>query len=260
MISQTLLTELLKLRRSRITWLTWLVLSLMPLVSGLFMWIVMEPDRAMQMGLLGQKAQFAGTTASWESYIGMLLQTIGIGGMILVGVMTAYVYGREYSEGTAKNMLILPVRRSALVGTKLLVVMIWFYVLLLSFLIEAFVIGLLLDLPGYSSTLVLDGLGDLITLSFACFFLASPVAWIAIAGKGYFAPLGFTILMLVLGMTIGATGWGKWFPWSIVPLFAGVAGPRSETLAPGSNLILMITAWLGIAAANLQLRWTDNTQ
>jgi ABC-2 type transport system permease protein len=86
------------------------------------------------------------------------------------------------------------------------------------------------------------------------------VAWISIVGHGYFAPLGFTIFMLVLGNVFGATGWGKWFPWSIVPLFAGIAGPRVETLAPGSLVLLMITFIACVVGATLQLRYTDNCQ
>jgi ABC-2 type transport system permease protein len=86
------------------------------------------------------------------------------------------------------------------------------------------------------------------------------VAWVATIGRGYLAPLGFTIFTLVLGYVFGATGWGKWFPWSIVPLFAGVAGPSIETLASGSLLVLAATFVAGAVATALQLRRADNVQ
>ena len=83
------------------------------------------------------------------------------------------------------------------------------------------------------------------------------VAWIATLGRGYLPPLGFTMLMLVLGNVLGATGWGKWFPWSIVPLFAGVAGPRTDVLAPGSEVVVALTCGLGVALTMAQVRWGD---
>ncbi len=260
MFRQVLLTELLKLRRSQITWISWLAISIMPLVCGLFMWIVREPERAAQLGLLGQKAQFTGATADWPGYFAMLLQTVGIGGMILVSVIAAYVYGREYADGTAKNLFALPVQRHWFAVAKLIVVLIWFGSLIVSLLVEGFIVGALLKLPGFSVALAANAIGDILLSALVAWLLVSVVAWIAALGRGYLAPLGFTIFMLVLGMVVGATGWGKWFPWSIVPLFAGVAGPRVETLAPGSLAVLALAFVAGVIAVICQMRYADNTQ
>jgi ABC-2 type transport system permease protein len=259
-LMRVLVTEALKLRRSRITWISWLAISIMPLVAGLFMWIIMEPDRAMRLGLLGQKAQFVGASASWEGFAAMLLQTVGIGGMILISVIAAYVFGREFSDGTVKNLLLLPIPRHDFVFAKLLIVLAWFFLLIVSFLGEAWIVGSLLALPGYSAATVISALGDILLTSLVAFLLVPPVAYIALLGKGYFAPLGFTVFMLVMGMSIGTTGWGMWFPWSIVPLFAGVAGPRAETLSNGSIVVLFLTFAASLAVACLHLRYADNTQ
>lgn len=260
MLGQVFAAEIVKLRRSKITWLSWLAFSIMPLVGGLFMWIIKEPLRAAELGLLGKKAQFAGVTADWSSYFGLLLQTTGIGGMILVSVIAAYVFGREYSDGTAKNLLTLPVGRHWFVAAKLTVVLVWFGALTVSLIAEGFVVCWLLGLPGYSSELAVTSVGNILLAALVAWMLVPVVAWIATLGRGYLAPLGFTIFMLVLGNVFGATGWGKWFPWSIVPLFAGVAGPRVETLASGSLVVLALTFVAGVAATVWQLRHADNTQ
>jgi ABC-2 type transport system permease protein len=215
MFGQVLATEFLKLRRSKITWLSWLAFSVMPLAGGLFMWIIREPQRAAQLGLLGQKARFAGAAADWLSYFSLLLQAIGVGGMILVSVITAYVFGREYSDGTGKNMLALPVARHLFVFGKLVVVFTWFGLLAVLIIIEGLAVGALLGLPGFSTSLVVSSICNILLAALVAYLLVPFVAWIATLGQGYFAPLGFTIFMLVLGMLLGATGWGKWFPWSI---------------------------------------------
>jgi ABC-2 type transport system permease protein len=260
MLGQILITEVAKLRRSKITWLTWLAFSVMPLVGGLFMWIVKEPERAATLGLLGKKAQFAGVTADWSSFFALLLQTTGIGGMILVSVIAAYVFGREYSDGTTKNMLTLPVGRHWFVVAKLAVVLGWFMALTGSLVAEGLVICWLMELPGYSLDLAIASVGNILLEALVAWMLVPVVAWIAALGRGYLAPLGFTIFMLVLGNVFGAIGWGKWFPWSIVPLFAGVAGPRVETLATGSLLGVALTFVAGVTATIWQLRYGDNTQ
>jgi ABC-2 type transport system permease protein len=260
MSGQVLLVEFLKLRRSKITWVSWMATSIMPLVCGLFTWVVREPERAAQLGLLGQKAEITGVTADWPGYFALLLQTVGIGGTILVAVIAAFVYGREYSDETAKNLLALPVQRHWVVVAKLAVVLVWFGMLILSLLAEGFLVGAFLDLPDFSMEIAGGGSGRILITSFVAWLLVPVVAWIATLGRGYLAPLGFTIFMLVMGMAVGATGWGKWFPWSIVPLFAGAAGPPVETLAPGSMVVLVLTFLAGVIATILQLRYADDTQ
>lgn len=260
MLREVLITEFLKLRRSKAVWISWIAYSIMPIVAGLFMWIVREPDRAAQLGLLGAKAEFFGISADWPNYFGMLLQITGIGGMILVSVIAAIVFGREYSDGTSKNMLVLPVQRHWFVLAKFIVVLAWFGALTVSMLVEGVMIASLLELEGYSISVLIGGVSELLLAALVAWLLVPVVAWIAELGRGYLAPLGFTIFALILGNVFGATGWGKWFPWSIVPLFAGVAGPRVETLAAGSILVVILTFVAGSAATIIHLRIADNTQ
>lgn len=257
---RVLLTEFLKLRRARITLLSWLVVSIMPVVGGVFMWIVMEPERAAQLGLLGAKADFVGVTADWAGYFNFLLQTTGIGGLVLISVITAYVFGREYSEATVKNLLALPVARHWFVVAKLAVILVWSGVLTVSLVLEGILVCTLMGLPGFSAALAGTWVGDIFLAMLVSWLLAPFVAWVALLGRGYLPPLGFAIFMLVMGMVVGATGWGKWFPWSIVPLFAGAAGPRSEALAPESTLILVAAFLAGIVLTVLHIRYADNTQ
>jgi ABC-2 type transport system permease protein len=260
MIGNVLAAEIMKLRRSKVPALTWLACGIMPIVGGLFMWIVKEPERAGRLGLLGQKAQLVGLGADWSGYLQLLLQAMGLGGMLLVSVIAAYVFGREYADGTAKNLLTLPVARHWFVAAKLAVVLLWFAALTVSLIVEGFVVAWFLGLPGWTLAIAGEAIVDLQLAALVGWMLTPVVAWIAALGRGYLAPMGFTIFMLVMGNVLGATGWGRWFPWSIVPLFAGVAGPRVETLASGSLLVLVLTFAAGTAATMLQFRYGDNVQ
>jgi ABC-2 type transport system permease protein len=93
-----------------------------------------------------------------------------------------------------------------------------------------------------------------------CCLLVPPVAWIATLGRGFLPPLGFAIVTLVLGNVFAATGWGKWFPYAIVPLFTGIAGPRVTVLESSSYVILLLLFAAGVAATLWQVRSADETQ
>jgi ABC-2 type transport system permease protein len=257
--SAVLATESLKLRRSKVTWLTLVAMSFAPLVLSLFMWIVREPGRAAQLGLLGTKANLSGLEATWPSFLSALTLIVGVLGMLLLAFIVAYVFGREYADGTAKNLLALPVPRPWFAFAKLVVVAVWWAVLVLAVIAEAFALGAALALPGLTPALALGAVGDIALVAVAAFLLVPPVAWITLLGRGYLPPLGFALGMLALGDVLSRTGWGPWFPWSALPLFVGMVGQRQTQVGAGSVAVVLATFAAGIALTARQL-YADNMQ
>ncbi len=260
MFSAVLAAEFLKLRRVKVTWGTLVVFSIIPAAIALFMWIVREPGRAAQLGLLGTKANLAGIEATWPAFLSMLTLAVGVGGMLLLAFIVAYVFGREYAEVTAKNLLALPVGRHWIVLAKFVVAAAWWIVLVLAVLAESFAIGFALAIPGFSPALAAGGLRDIVVVAVAAYLLAPPIAWVAVLGRGYIAPIAFALATLGLGDVFSHTGWAPWFPWSVLPMFVGMVGARHTTVAPASVVVVMLTFLAGIAATIAQLRWADNTQ
>lgn len=260
MFGQVIATEFIKLRRSKVVWLSLVAMSLGLLGVSLFMWIMLEPERAAQFGLLGTKAELTGLTATWPSYSSMVTLVVGIGGMLLLAFIVAYVFGREYADGTAKNILALPVGRQWFVLAKFAVVATWWLLLVMAVLAAALVLGLLLGLPGFSAGLAVDSARDALLAAGIAYLLAPPVAWITILGRGYLPALGFALSMLLLGNVLAKTGWAYWFPWSIVPLSMGMLGEPVGSLPVGSYLVLALTFVAGVLATILQTRYADNAQ
>jgi ABC-type transport system involved in multi-copper enzyme maturation permease subunit len=258
---RVLATEVLKLRRTGVTWLSLAALSLGPLAIALFMWIVREPERARQLGLLGTKAELSGISATWPSYFSMLSMVVGMGGLLLLAFIVAFVFAREYVEGTAKNLLALPVGRHWFVLAKLVVAGVWWAVLVATVTAETFLIGWAMALPGFSAARAAGAVRDVVVVAAVVYMLAPVVAWIATLARGYMAPLGFALAMLVLAQVFGKTGWGPWFPWSIVGSFVGsVGGLPVASIVPGSVVVVLLTFLAGIAATIAQLQCADNTQ
>ena len=78
-----ILAESLKARRSRVPWVIAASFSLAPLVAGLFMVILKDPERARQWGLLGTKAQLGAASADWPTFLSLVAQSVAVGGGVI---------------------------------------------------------------------------------------------------------------------------------------------------------------------------------
>lgn len=257
-----LTTEFLKLRRAKVTWVTLGAYLMIGLVVAFLIWMIGHPGLAENLGLVGQKVNFAssGVTADWPGLLGMFAEMSGLGGMIIYSILVAWLFGREYAEGTAKNFLALPLGRPRFVLSKLVVSAAWFALLSLALLAEAFLVGRLLGLAGWSTAVFWREVSNILLAGLLTLGLGPAVAWIAVASRGYLAPLGYTIFTLVIGTALGATNWARWCPWSIIPLFSGAAGPRTQEIGPASFLILGLFFLASTLGTCLTLSWADNSQ
>jgi ABC-2 type transport system permease protein len=253
-------TEALKARRSRVPWLTAAAFLLAPAMGGLFMLILKDPARARAWGLLGAKAQVAAGVADWPTYWGLLAQATAVGGQLLFSFVAAWVFGREFAEGTAKELLALPTPRASIVAAKLVVVAAWGAALAALVCLGGLAIGAAIGLPGWSVVPPGRAAAEVLATAALTLALTPPIAWLAGVGRGYLAPLGWAILMLFLAQILAATGWGAWFPWSVPALFSGLAGPRGGQLGAHSYLLLAGTSITGSAATVLWWRRADHTR
>ena len=72
--------------------------------GGFFMIVMKDPDLARRLGLISAKAQIVAGSADWPTYLGMLAQATAIGGIMLFGLIGSWVFGREYSDHTLKDL------------------------------------------------------------------------------------------------------------------------------------------------------------
>jgi len=252
--------EALKARRSSIPWLALLGFTLAPLMDGLFMFIMKDPERAREMGLLSTKAQLAMSTAEWTTFFSVLTQAIAVGGVIVFSIVTAWIFGREFSDHTAKELLALPVAREQIVTAKLIVISIWVLITSIWVYGAGLVIGNLVDIPGWKNALAWHSFSDVLLTAGMTLLLMTPVAFIASMGRGYLPPLGWAVLTIFFSQIIAATGWGDWFPWSVPALFSGVVGPRQEQLGLHSYVLVILAGATGLALTFWWWRSADQTR
>lgn len=252
--------EALKARRSKVPWLTALGFSLAPLIGGLFMIILKDPERARSMGLISTKAHLAAGVADWPTMLSLVTQATAVGGGLLFTVVTTWVFGREFSDHTVKELLALPTPRAAIVSAKFVVISIWAAALTALVLMLGLIVGAAIGLPGWSAALLGRATGALIVTAGLTLALMSPVALLASAGRGYLPPLGWAFLTVFLAQIVAAIGWGAWFPWSVPALFSEIAGPRADQIGLQSYIVVGVTCVVGLVATFMWWSRVDQTR
>ena len=257
-IATCVLVEGKKFFHSKVPLLTMLVLTLVPFFGGFFMFVLKDPSLAQELGFISAKAHIIGT-ADWHSYFGLLTQAIAIGGLLVFGFVKSWIFGREYSDRTIKDLLALPISRNIIVLSKFIVAVLWCLILSIFVLVLGLIVGKAVDIPGLLFNLLIRGILVYIICSILTILISTPVAFFASVGRGYLSPLGFMVFTLVLAQIIATTGYGQFFPWSVPALVSGVAGSNSAVIETISIIIVFLTSTLGIMGTMLWWRYADQS-
>jgi len=251
-------TEMMKLRRSKIVWITFLLFILIPFMMSLMFFIQKHPEIAAKLGIFGTKANALRLgNADWSTYLGFLTQGMAAIGMIGFGFVTSWVFGREYAERTIKDILALPVLRSYIVYAKFIIIIIWCVLLAVVFWISGFVFGKAIDISGWSGEIISEYSTIYTGTSLLTILLCTPVAFFASYSRGYLLPMGFVILTLLMANFTGLVGLGPYFPWAIPGLLSVPAGTEGMQLTGASYIILFFTSLLGMAGTLAWWRFAD---
>lgn len=213
--------ELIKNRRARIKLVTLAAFSLAPLFGGIFMYLMLSGGYSGLSGAFKAKALLFNFEANWASFLNLLVQAMVVGGLILFGFTASWLFGREYSEHTAKDLLALPISRVTILQSKFIYLLIWCFVLAFWLQALGLVIGLALHLPGWSWTLFFGVLKMYLWVTLMVWALNLPTALFAMVSRGYLAPLGAVILAVVFAQILGVLGLGHYFPWAIPAQYSG---------------------------------------
>jgi ABC-2 type transport system permease protein len=251
--------ELRKATRSRVPLFTFLGFLMLPLASAVFMFIYKDPELARSIGLISAKANLVGCSADWPFYLSMFAQGIAIGGLLLFSLVESWVFGREFSDGTLKDLLAVPVARSTIVLAKFIVVALWSTLLTLAIYVIGLLLGGLIGLAQGTGGVLLHGSASLAIAAGLVMIDVIPVAFFASVGRGYLLPMGIMLLILALANVIALLGWGSYFPWSVPGLYAG-AGAEGAGLEAVSYGIVILTGLAGVIGTYLWWKYADQSR
>jgi len=247
----------MKLRRSKIFWITIIFFIFIPIMMGLLMLVSQHPEISAKLGLVGAKAKLFGEN-NWEGFFMIQNQLIATVGLIGFGFVTSWIFGREYIDRTITNILTLPVPRSALVTAKFIIVVFWCILLTVILFLTCILIGKIIGIPGWSDQVFLDFVSKYILISGLTILLCSPVAFIASYGRGIIAALAFVILMLIMAQFVSLVGLGPYFPWAIPGVHSVPEGTDGMEIVSGSYIILVATSLIGYFGTIAWWRMADH--
>jgi len=253
----SLWAEGLKIRRSKILWATFAVAAFIIVMVGFMIFILKDPEAARKYGLIATKARITAGEASWTSYHNMLVQVDAILGLLGFGFITSWIFGREYSDRTVKDLLALPVPRHAIILSKFTAAAAW--CLLLSVIVFPLwlLVGGLFGLPGWDASKLAGWLASYVAGNVLILLLAPSTAFFASVGKGYLAPLGFVVFVIAIVQITTIIGYGQYFPWAVPVYVMAGSGPQVPMLDAGSWIVFSIAVAAGFGATFAWWRFAD---
>jgi ABC-2 type transport system permease protein len=256
-LTEMIWIEMRKANRSRMPLWTTLASLFMPVGMGLLIFASKNPAISHKLGLVSAKADLVAYAATdWASYIGLTSLVIAAGGFFFFILVVSWVFGREFVDGTLKDLLAVPIQRSSIILAKFIVIAIWSFMLTLVILVFSLTVGAMINLPGFSKEVIIDGSIHLVATALLVMVVSTPFALIASIGRGYLLPLGAAVLMLMGTNIMAVAGWGETFPWAVPGLFA----QGKTILPPISFVIVLITGVLGIIATHFWWKYADQNR
>jgi ABC-2 type transport system permease protein len=249
--------ELRKAIRSRMPLWTALGSLFMPLGMAFLIFVSKNPEISRKMGLVSAKADLLAFSATdWPSYLGLYGMIIAAVGFLLFVLVVSWVFGREFADGTLKDMLAVPVPRGGILLAKFTTAAIWSIALSIVIYVAGLIIGAIIKLPGGSISVILDGSTMVLVTTGLIILSVPPFAFLASVGRGYLLPLGVAVLTLMMTNLVMIAGWAEYFPWAVPGLYA----QAKDSLPQVSYWIVFITALLGMLGTYLWWKYADQSR
>jgi ABC-2 type transport system permease protein len=171
-------------------------------------------------------------------------------------VILSWIFGREFADGTVKDMLAVPVPRSTIVLAKFVIFGAWAFAMTLLILVTGILMGLLVQLPIAEFILIGRGIVLVLLTALLVLLVVVPFALIASFGHGYLLPLSLAVVTLLLANIAIALGWGDLFPWSIPGLFS----QNTNQVGVTGYWVVAATGLLGMWGTDLWWRKADQNK
>lgn len=230
-----LYTELLKLKRSKMFLISIIGAAVAPFMIVFASYVHMKTDKP------------STPITFYDLFYDANLYTFLVIGVPLYGVVTAYLFNREYAEDTLKNLLTIPVSRISFIISKLLLLFMWIIMLTSVAWALTLCFGLLGSFEGLSFSLMIVSFKQFLIGGILLFTLSTPIILIIIMLKNYVPSIIFTIAITMINVMVANSEHRDLFPWSAAGDIA-----RNELLPTYppqySYIVIFATSFIGLIA------------
>lgn len=159
----------------------------------------------------------------WNGFLLGAAQITGAGGLGGFAVVLAWMFGREFGDGTITGLFALPVRRSTIALAKLLVYGAWATVMSILLAMVLLAVGTLAGLGPIDSQ-TWATVSRQVALGIMSAAIALPVAWAATLSRSVLGGVSVAIGLVVVAQVSVLVGIGGWMPLAAPALWAISAG------------------------------------
>jgi len=164
-----------------------------------------------------------GASRDWPGLVAAAAQISGAGGFLAFGVVGAWVFGREFTDGTITGLFGLPVGRGTIAAAKLAVYAAWGTVVSGAVVAVVLLLGLVLGF-GAPDPADWGALGRLLVLGVLSAGVAVPTAWVATVTRSLLGGVSVAIGLVVVAQVGVLAGGGGWLPLAAPALWAVSGG------------------------------------
>ncbi len=177
-------------------------------------------------------------------------------GVSLYGVITAYLFNREYIENTMKNILTIPVSRTKFFISKLIMLFIWIIGMTLAAWLLTVIFGLIGQFEGISLATSMLALKEYLIGGILLFLLSTPTILVTLLFKNYVSTIVFTLVLTMVNVLIVQSEYIALYPWSAVQVIA-TKSFIPEYPPEYSYISILATSIIGLVAALVYFQKED---
>jgi bacitracin transport system permease protein len=233
-LANLLYTELLKLKRSEMFLISMLGAAAAPILCfvGFVSFNQENP---------GDPILFKVAFSQTNFYVVLLI------GLLLYGVITSYLFSREYTEDTLKSLLTIPVSRFNFVISKLILLFLWITILTLISWALTLILGLIGQFEGLTIKIMIDSILNYMIGGCLMFLLSTPIIFVTLLIKNYVPTVVFTIIIGMGNLIVWESKYRSLYPWSAAAVITYNNFP-AEYPPEVAYLSILLTFIVGLAA------------
>src|SRR5699024_2243116 len=135
-------------------------------------------------------------------------------GAPLYGVVTTYLFNREYVENTIKNILTIPVSRVSLIMSKTLLRFMWIMMLTMIAWFLTLCLGLLTQFDGLDISFLVESFKVFSIGRILLFILSTPFILVTLVMKNYGPSIILTVVITLIHVMGGSSEHRAFFSWA----------------------------------------------
>ena len=236
--------EFLKLKRSKMFFISVLGAMVAPVMvfAGLIKAKITEPDKII-------------------TYSDMLEQTnlyvLLLFGVIVYGVIAAYLFSREYTENTLKSVLTIPISKEAFLTAKFLMLFVWMMILTAVAWVSTLLLGIVGNAAELSSDVIIQSIKEYFLGAFLLYFTMSPFVFITLWLKNLVTPIIAAATVVLGNVALANEDLAVLFPWTSPYLIASGDIEKYKYSTEIAIIIIFVVFFIGIFTSFVYFKKQD---